>query len=55
MSGGIMMAMITTATGLVVGIIAYIGYNFLVAKVEKVIHKMEANTISFMDVLNEPA
>ena len=55
LSGGIMQAMVTTAAGLVIGIIAYIGYNTLVAKVDKVIHKMEATSIDFMDLLSEPA
>lgn len=55
LSGGIMQAMVTTATGLVIGIIAYVGYNVLVAKVEKVIYKMEATSIEFMDLLQEPA
>lgn len=55
LSGGIMQAMVTTATGLVIGIIAYVGYNVLVAKVEKVVYRMEATTIEFMDLLQEPA
>lgn len=55
LAGGIMQAMVTTAAGLVIGIIAYVGYNMLVAKVEKVVNKMEATTIEFMDVLQEPA
>ncbi len=55
LSGGIMQAMVTTAAGLVIGIIAYVGYNVLVAKVEKVVYKMEATTIEFMDLLQEPA
>lgn len=55
LSGGIMQAMVTTAAGLVIGIIAYIGYNMLVAKVDKVVHKMEATTLEFMDLLQEPA
>jgi biopolymer transport protein ExbB len=55
LSGGIMQAMVTTAAGLVIGIIAYIGYNLLVAKVDKVVHKMEATSIEFMDLLSEPA
>ncbi|MCB0480445.1 MAG: MotA/TolQ/ExbB proton channel family protein [Flavobacteriales bacterium] len=55
LSGGIMQAMVTTAAGLVIGIIAYIGYNLLVAKVDKVIHKMEATSLEFMDLLQEPA
>lgn len=55
LSEGIYTAMVTTVAGLVVGIIAYIGYNLLVAKVEKVVFKMEARTTEFLDILNEPA
>ena len=51
LSGGIMQAMVTTVAGLVIGIIAYIAYNVLVARVQKVVHKMEATTIEFMDLL----
>lgn len=55
LSEGIMFAMTTTVAGLIVGIIAYLGYNLLVAKVDKVVHKMEDASIEFMDLLNEPA
>lgn len=48
-------ALVTTATGLAIGIIAYIGYNTLVSMVEKVVFKMEANTVEFIDLLQEPA
>lgn len=54
LSGGIMQAMVTTVAGLVIGIIAYIAYNMLVARVDAVIHKMEASTIDFLDLLQEP-
>lgn len=54
LAGGIYEAMVTTVAGLIVGIIAYIGYNLLIASVEKVVNKMEARSIEFMDVLNEP-
>jgi len=54
LAGGIYQAMITTAAGLIVGIIAFIGYNALVAMVEKVVYKMEATTVDFIDLLNEP-
>ena len=53
-SGGIMEAMITTVAGLVVGIMAYVSYNYLVAKVDKVVHTMEGASIEFLDLLNEP-
>ncbi|MCQ2158263.1 MAG: MotA/TolQ/ExbB proton channel family protein [Bacteroidales bacterium] len=55
LSGGIYTAMITTVGGLVVGILAYFGYNFLSSKVGNVVFKMESATIEFMDLLNEPA
>jgi biopolymer transport protein ExbB len=55
LAGGIYEAMVTTVGGLIVGIMAYIGYNLLVAQVDKVIHKMEARAIEFLDLLNEPA
>ncbi len=54
LSSGIYTAMVTTVAGLVVGIIAYFAYNILVARVEKVVNKLEATTVEFMDLLNEP-
>lgn len=55
LAGGIYTAMTTTVAGLVVGIMAYLGYNVLVAKVEKVVFKMEARSTEFIDLLHEPA
>lgn len=52
---GIYTAMTTTVAGLVVGIIAYIGYNHLVVKTDKVVHQMESTAVEFLDLLNEPA
>lgn len=54
LSEGIYTAMVTTAAGLFVGILAYLGYNYLVTRVQKVIHKMEYNSIDFIDLLQEP-
>lgn len=54
LSEGIYTAMVTTAAGLFVGIIAYLGYNYLVSRVQKVVHKMEYNSIDFIDLLQEP-
>lgn len=54
LSGGIMQAMVTTVAGLVIGILAYIAYNTLVSRVDKVVHNMEAKTIEFLDLLDEP-
>ena len=52
---GIYVAMTTTVAGLIVGIFAYFGYNFLVMRVESVIYKMEVSSTEFLDLLNEPA
>lgn len=54
LSSGIYTAMITTVAGLIVGILAYLAYNYLVSRVQKVIHKMEYTTIDFIDLLQEP-
>jgi biopolymer transport protein ExbB len=54
LSSGIYEAMVTTVGGLIVGILAYICYNVLVARVEKVVFTLEARTTDFMDLLNEP-
>jgi len=51
---GIYQALITTAGGLFIGIIAFVGYNVLVSSVEKVVYKMERTTVDFMDLLQEP-
>ncbi len=55
LASGIYQALITTAFGLVVGIIAFIGYNTLIASMDRVVFKMEAATMEFMDLLQEPA
>ena len=55
LSGGMYVAMVTTVGGLLVGIPAYFGYNYLVARIEKLVFRMEANSIAFMDILNQPA
>ena len=55
LSGGIYEAMITTVGGLIVGIIAMFAYNYLVTLIDGVVNKMEAKTMAFMDLLNEPA
>ncbi|MDX1759315.1 MAG: MotA/TolQ/ExbB proton channel family protein, partial [Arenibacter algicola] len=49
LASGIYTAMTTTVAGLIVGIIAYIGYNHLVNRTDKVVHKMEANAVEFLD------
>ncbi len=54
LSAGIYTAMVTTVAGLIVGILATIGYNYLVSQVQKVIHNMEYFSMDFMDLLQEP-
>ena len=55
LSGGIYEALVTTVAGLVVGIIALFAYNYLVARVDGVVNQLEAKSMEFMDLLNEPA
>jgi biopolymer transport protein ExbB len=55
LAGGIYEAMVTTVAGLIVGILAFVFYNLLVASIEKVVYKMEARSIEFLDLLNEPS
>ena len=54
LSSGIYEAMITTVGGLIVGILAYFGYNYLTSRIDNVVYEIENATIEFMDVLNEP-
>jgi len=53
-AGGIYVKMITSATGLIIGVIAYVGYNYLSTQVDKTANKMEASSSEFIDVLQEP-
>jgi biopolymer transport protein ExbB len=54
LADGLYTAMTTTVGGLIVGIVAYMAYNHLVVKTDKVIYQMEANSLEFLDHLNEP-
>lgn len=54
-AGGIYTALVTTVAGLIVGIAAMFAYNFLVSRINRVMRMMEAQTMEFMDLLNEPA
>lgn len=54
-SDGIYTALVTTVAGLVVGVVALFAYNYLVARVNAVMNRMESKTMEFMDLLNEPA
>jgi biopolymer transport protein ExbB len=54
LSSGMYIAMITTVGGLIVGIPAYFGYNYLVARIERLVFRLESHSIAFMDILNQP-
>lgn len=54
-ASGIYSALVTTVAGLVVGIIALFAYNYLVARIDKIMNRLEARIMDFMDLLNEPA
>lgn len=54
LSGGIYTAMVTTVAGLIVGIPAYFGYNYLNARINSVVHQLENDTLDFLDLLQEP-
>ena len=55
LSSGIYTALVTTVAGLIIGICAYFAYNYLVSQISKLVNNMEAKTMEFMDLLNEPA
>jgi biopolymer transport protein ExbB len=54
LAGGIYTKIITSATGLIIGLLAYIGYNFLNSQIDKTVNKMEAASAEFIDILQEP-
>lgn len=54
LADGLYTAMTTTVAGLIVGIVAYIAFNHLVGRTNKVVYQMEANSVEFLDLLNEP-
>jgi biopolymer transport protein ExbB len=54
LSSGMYQAMVTTVGGLIVGILAYFGYNYLVSRIDSVVRNLESKTLEFMDLLNEP-
>lgn len=55
LAGGIYQALTTTAFGLFIGIVSFVGYNLLVANVDKAVFNMEQSTVEFMDLLQEPS
>lgn len=55
LSEGVYEAMVATVAGLTVGIVAFIGYNVLVSRVQKVVYLLEMKSVEFMDMLNTPS
>ncbi|MCB0509841.1 MAG: MotA/TolQ/ExbB proton channel family protein, partial [Bacteroidetes bacterium] len=55
LAGGLYEAMFTTAFGLAAGILSYVAYNLLASMLDKVALKMEAASIEFVDLLQEPS
>lgn len=53
-SGGLYVKMVSSATGLIIGIIAYIGYHILNMMVDRIILRMETDAVEFIDLLDEP-
>lgn len=54
-AGGIYVKMISSASGLIIGIIAYVGYRFLISQIDKATNRMEAASADFIDILQEEA
>ncbi len=54
MAGGIYTKMVTSAVGLIIGLLAYIAYNFFNAQINKNVNRMEAASVEFLDILQEP-
>lgn len=53
-AGGIYVKMVTSATGLIIGLLAYVGFQFLNTQIDKTANKMEASSAEFIDILQEP-
>ncbi|MBS1729638.1 MAG: MotA/TolQ/ExbB proton channel family protein [Bacteroidetes bacterium] len=53
-AGGIYVKMVTSATGLIIGLLAYVGFQFLSTQIDKTANKMEASSAEFIDILQEP-
>ncbi|MCB0699244.1 MAG: MotA/TolQ/ExbB proton channel family protein [Chitinophagales bacterium] len=54
MAGGIYTKMVTSAVGLIIGLLSYVAYNYLNAQINKNVNKMEAASVEFLDILHEP-
>lgn len=54
-AGGIYTKMVTSAVGLIIGLLSYVAYNYLNAQINKNVNRMEAASAEFLDILQEPA
>jgi biopolymer transport protein ExbB len=54
-SSGLYVKMVSSCGGLIVGVIAFVGYHWLNAKIDRLAHRMEETQIAFLDILNEPS
>lgn len=53
-AGGIYTKMVTSAVGLIIGLLAYVAYNYLNAQINKNVNRMESSSVEFLDILQEP-
>ncbi len=53
-AGGIYVKMVTSASGLIIGLMAYVGFNYLSTQIDKTANKMESASADFIDILQEP-
>jgi biopolymer transport protein ExbB len=51
---GIYIKMITSATGLIIGMLTYLGYSYLLAQIARIENRIDAASSEFMDILQEP-
>lgn len=54
-SSGLYVKMVSSCGGLIVGVIAFVGYHWLNTKIDRLAHRMEETQIAFLDILNEPS
>jgi len=54
-AGGIYTKMVTSAVGLIIGLLAYVAYNYLNAQINRNVNKIEAGSVELLDILHQPA
>lgn len=53
-AGGIYTKMVTSATGLIIGLLAYLGYAYLNAQINKAVNRMESASVELLDIIQQP-